>query len=214
MNVGESFNITKWISRIKQKAKNYTGELIYIHPEGRYAVFDVGNYKLTVSQADIITGEIELRPEGRKTLIKSLKPKIEKEVSRLTKQGPKITREQLLEECKALGTDLEAARAIADKYGLSRLTISTYMNKWGIKKELKPQPAEETKVQDHQCEPAKEAISDNNQLPQHGMSDEFKLVRKGKFDKEKAVKIFYSVASLLDREEEGYFLIDLNVRQG
>lgn len=52
------------------------------------------------------------------------------------KKEPKITREQLLEECRAHGTGLEAATVIGEKYGLSKYTVYTYIGKWGIKEEL------------------------------------------------------------------------------
>jgi hypothetical protein len=155
-------------------------------------------------------------------IINNMDKQRQKKVAEIKKEGkglannkePKITREQLLEECKELGTSWDAARVIAEKYDLSKHTIKNYINKFGIKKELQPQPTEETKVQDQQSEPPKEVTYDNYMISQHGILDEFKLIRKGKFDKEKAVKIFYSVASLLDREEVGDFLIDLNISRG
>ena len=48
----------------------------------------------------------------------------------------KITREQLLEECKEHGTSMDAAKVIAEKYGLTVSTIYTKMGKDGIRKEL------------------------------------------------------------------------------
>lgn len=134
----------------------------------------------------------EMRKEGRASMTNN--------------KEPKITREELLEECKEHGTDWDAAKIIAEKYGLAKNTIKNYINKWGIKNEL----------QSEQYEEPKDGINDedNYSITQHGMHDEFRVIRKGKYDKEKAVKILYSVASLLDREEGGHFLIDLNVRQG
>lgn len=153
--------------------------------------------------------------ERSASLINNMDKQRQKKLEEMRKEGrasmtnnkePKITREELLEECKEHGMDWDAAKIIAEKYGLAKNTIKNYINKWGIKKELQPEQSEEPK----------EVINDedNYSITQHGMHDEFRVIRKGKFDKEKAVKILYSVASLLDREEGGHFLIDLNVRQG
>lgn len=48
----------------------------------------------------------------------------------------KITKEQLLEECRILGTGHKAIAEISKKYGLSLSTINTYINRMGIKEEL------------------------------------------------------------------------------
>lgn len=54
------------------------------------------------------------------------------------RKGPKekITREQLLEECKVLGTGRAAQRVIGEKYGLSYKTIENRMYRSGVYDEI------------------------------------------------------------------------------
>jgi hypothetical protein len=75
------------------------------------------------------------------------------EVEEMYNKEPKITAEQLLSECRLHGTDKEAEKVIAEKYGLSQLTIRTYIHDKGIKEILKveqvaPAKVEETKPEE------------------------------------------------------------------
>jgi hypothetical protein len=48
----------------------------------------------------------------------------------------KITREQLLEEAKKLGTSKNAMSIIATKYGMKASTIDFYLSTWGVRREV------------------------------------------------------------------------------
>jgi RNA polymerase sporulation-specific sigma factor len=50
---------------------------------------------------------------------------------------PKITQEQLLNECRQLGTGIQAQKVIAEKYGLKLGTVGNYLTVMGIIKQIK-----------------------------------------------------------------------------
>ena len=54
----------------------------------------------------------------------------------MNKIEPKITREQLIQECKEHGTGKEAVEAIAQKYNLKESTVKFYISNWEIRMEL------------------------------------------------------------------------------
>ncbi len=56
----------------------------------------------------------------------------------MNKIEPKITHEQLLQECKKYGTGKEALEAISQKYGLKISTLKVYIADWKILNELHP----------------------------------------------------------------------------
>jgi hypothetical protein len=94
-----------------------------------YMVVNYDNYTGTIDFFDVRSGKIQL------TRIKR------NEEGETVEQ--KITKEQLLEECKLHGTGKDAIRKIAEKYNASFGTIQNYIWSLGIKKELQRQ--EETK---------------------------------------------------------------------
>lgn len=74
----------------------------------------------TIDKFDIIS---------RKVKVEKME-KIESEDKEVAKNEAKITKEQLREELKIHGTGGKAETAIGEKYGLSQLTIRTYIGKW------------------------------------------------------------------------------------
>jgi hypothetical protein len=93
-----------------------------------YMVVNYDNYTGTIDFFDVKSGKIQLT-------------RIKYEEGKTMEQ--KITKEQLLEECKLHGTGKDAIRKIAEKYGASFGTIQNYIWSLGVKKELQRQ--EETK---------------------------------------------------------------------
>lgn len=83
-----------------------------------------GKYPITINKYDITTGKVEIE-------------KMESEEDEMYNKEPKITKEQLLEECKVLGTGKEAKIKISEKYGTTPGTIDNYIYKYKINKELK-----------------------------------------------------------------------------
>ncbi|NSW92824.1 MAG: hypothetical protein HPY74_19655 [Firmicutes bacterium] len=250
MDIGGRYNIIIKPYKLSKKVVKHTGKLIYVHPEGRHAVFDIGNYKLTISRADIMTGEVELRLEGSQYLIKALDPKIEREVRKLANKEAKITREQLLEECQRYGTNFESARIIGEKYGLAKYTVYTYITKWCIREALKGEKSEtnkgdEGKVKIKKDSPVEVKVNKldtkteepETEIPVATMDDEgdcrssidpgikvgftiekpyidaFQLKRSGRFEKGKVVNILTGIANMLKDEEDGEYMVYVDLCQ-
>lgn len=66
----------------------------------------------------------------------------------------KITREQLVEECKVHGFSKQAFKAIGAKYGVSNLTIANYVGKWNLRNEITPEVHTEADSQNTETRPA------------------------------------------------------------
>lgn len=75
----------------------------------------------TIDKYDIIS---------RKVKVEKIEKHKESEDTEMAKVEPKITKEQLQKECKIHGTGGKAETIIGEKYGLSQLTIRTYIGKW------------------------------------------------------------------------------------
>ncbi len=86
----------------------------------RFIVVNFGNYKDTVDFQDLKNRTKLLIKKGEKDMPKE----------------PKITKEQLIQECHDNGIDKESLEEIAKKYNMSHITIKAYFHKWGIKEEL------------------------------------------------------------------------------
>lgn len=82
----------------------------------KFITIDYGNYRGTINKYDLKIGKVKIE-------------EIETEVNGM-KQETKITKEQLLEECKVHGTGKKAAKVIGEKYGLTENTIKAYMQRW------------------------------------------------------------------------------------
>lgn len=107
---------------IKKNNKWSAKERVYISETDKIILVDTGNYKETINKFDIKCGRVKIQ------LV---------EDEDMYGREPKITREQLIEECNQHGTGKEAREAIAKKYGLTEGTIQNYIYKrWKITDEL------------------------------------------------------------------------------
>jgi len=61
-------------------------------------------------------------------------------------RAPKITKEQLMDECKLLGTSKDAITKISEKYSLTYSTICCYIRSWGVRKELTQDCSEDSGI--------------------------------------------------------------------
>lgn len=168
--------------------------------------------------------------KGRAEKIKKMREE-ENEVPANHKE-PKITQEQLLEECREHGHGFEAAEIIGEKYGLSKRTVYTYIGKWGIREALMSgnNPAEGKVVE---LEPEKQATEvygasmededDRGSTIDPGIKvgftiekshiDAFQLKRSGRFEKGKVVNILAGIANMLKDEEDGEYMIYVDLCQ-
>lgn len=90
---------------------------------------EVVTYKLSPEEIVKRYGPIEKRVASTEKV-----PFMLREEGRLKS---KIKRVQLLEECKTLGLNVKAYKAIGEKYGLSYRTIMSYADKWGVMREIR-----------------------------------------------------------------------------
>lgn len=119
---------------------------------------------------------------------------------------PKITKEQLLEECREHGTDWAAAKIIAKKYDLANTTIYNYMGKWGIKEELQEgEPVVSASIDVAMAERAAEEELNGG---------EFQLRRAGTMEKCAMVNLLRNMANMLTSEADGEYEINLLVTRG
>lgn len=107
-------------------------EFEFVQETERLYVFKNQNYRTTVSKVDIKTGMVKIEP-------------IESEEEEM--KEPKITREQLLEECRNNGMSIEAKKEIAKKYNTTLGTIDNYIYKWRINKEIGSSHAKDLEVE-------------------------------------------------------------------
>lgn len=107
--------------KIKVLTKTRTGwkekECTVVEETEKFISVNYGLYPGCINKFDIKTKKVKIE-------------KIETEENQMFKQEVKITKEQLLEECRTFGTGKEAEKAIGEKYGLAPNTIKAYINKW------------------------------------------------------------------------------------
>lgn len=140
---------------------------------------------------------------------------------------PKITKEQLLKDCREHGTSWDAAKIIADKYGMSKNTIYNYISKWGIRQELQPAPNEnkptsgldfarlnppEVKHEPALAKPEMPDMEREAVKELHG--GEFQLRRAGIMEKSAIVNMLRNIAAMLTTEADGEYKIELSVTRG
>ena len=107
----------------KDRKKIVKKEYIVESNHRTFLVVTNGMYRDTIDKYLVKNGTIKLQ------IIEC------KEVDNMAREK-KITREQLLDECRTHDITKESIVLIAQKYGLSPLTLKTYINKMKIKKEL------------------------------------------------------------------------------
>ena len=164
----------------------------------------------------------------RQKQVEKMKGEKEKMKIAVNNKEPKITREQLLEECKKHGTNWSAAKEIAKNYDLTHTTIYNYMGKWGIREELqpagKPKTCRENKGPTLAAdglvkeEPAVKEVVDADQAERAAekelYTEEFQLRRAGTFDKKSAASLMRNLADMLHGEQDGDYRILLEISRG
>lgn len=124
-----------------------------------------------------------------KEIPNTIKNKYEEENKMLAKE-PKITRAQLMEEAKILGTGREAIVAISKKYGLTERTIDTYLGKYGIRDKLNNAKTAATKNNtNEEINESKKEIPSNNKILQP-------LVLRGKVMEYRVQENSFSIKNL------------------
>ncbi|HYF75291.1 MAG TPA: hypothetical protein VD757_01780 [Candidatus Nitrosocosmicus sp.] len=115
------------------------------------------NYKITVDKRDI----------GKNVELYRLEDEV------MNHREPKITAEQLLEECKVYGTEKAAEKIIAEKYGLKPLTVKTYIVQWKIKEKLKAekQPDVAETAEEAKKKSQEELIEDTKWAPAESVAE-------------------------------------------
>jgi hypothetical protein len=93
-----------------------TSECTFLSETEKFITIDYGNYRGTINKYDLKIGKVKIE-------------KIETEESGM-KAEAKITKEQLLEECKVHGTGKKACKIISEKHGLTENTIKAYIQRW------------------------------------------------------------------------------------
>ncbi|NFC28555.1 sigma-70 family RNA polymerase sigma factor [Clostridium botulinum] len=124
-----------------------------------------------------------------KKIPNTIKNKYEGENKMFTKE-PKITKAQLMEEAKILGTGREAIVAISKKYGLTERTIDTYLGKYGIRDKLNnAKPAATKDNTNKEINESKKEIPSNNKILQP-------LVLRGKVMEYRVQENSFSIKNL------------------
>lgn len=128
------------------------GDLRFPEDDERRKPSEVKRYILSEAEREELNRKYPPKPErmdpGVRILATMYKDRAEKlarereerekkEVEKVANnREPKITKEQLFEECMLHGTNTKAAKIIAEKYGLKWQTVYTYIAKWGVREEL------------------------------------------------------------------------------
>ncbi|MBO0555741.1 sigma-70 family RNA polymerase sigma factor [Clostridium botulinum] len=124
-----------------------------------------------------------------KKIPNTIKNKYEEENKMFTKE-PKITRAQLMEEAKILGTGKEAIVAISRKYGLAESTINSYLRRYGIRNKLNNTKPTTTKDNGNkEINESKKEIPSNNKILQP-------LVLRGKVMEYRVQENSFSIKNL------------------
>lgn len=90
-------------------------ECTVVEETEKFISVNYGLYPGCINKFDLKTGNVKIK-------------RIEEENG--MKPEAKITKEQLLEECKIYGTDKDAVNHIGEKYGLAPNTIKSYIQRW------------------------------------------------------------------------------------
>lgn len=108
MNPGDRIRVRTKVSR-GWNEKEYE----YVSETKRFITVKNGNYPTSIDKFDIKCGNVKIQIL---------------EVKDMPTKEPKITKEQLLEDCRKLGTGKKAREVIAKRYGLTEGTIQNYMS--------------------------------------------------------------------------------------
>lgn len=190
LQVGDRIRIKYYKKKGNGKPYRMEDLTVISLPAGKdYFVVNNGNYTKTV---DWIW--------KRQGLIEIFKIKI-KEVEQMPER--KITRDQLLDECKEHGTNMIAAEFIAQKYGLAPSTVYTDITKLGVRKELEEGTGIKPEKKPRETKPDKSA---DMETPVKTRTEKPILQSAYLRGKYADYKIHEKTIQMVDKKDEGCFL--------